>query len=287
MGFALCLCVAASAQDGATLLSDHDWRATDTPLLGGLSGLEVDADGTELLALSDRATLINAVLTRDAAGAIAGVTITGVAPLTGADGTRPPQNGAMDSEGLARGADGTIWIAYEGDHRVASHAQDGREIRRLPPPPDAANLPANRSFEALAIDAQGQLYTISEGTVQGDVTPLFRFADGQWQTLALIARSDGFQPVGLDIDDRGRLYLLERRFSVLGGFATRLTRHALTDRGLGPGRVLLETAPGTHGNLEGVALWRDGAGRLIATLVSDDNFMAFLHMELVEYILPD
>jgi hypothetical protein len=193
----------------------------------------------------------------------------------------------MDSEGLARGADGTIWIAYEGDHRVASHAQDGRAIRRLPPPPDAANLPANRSFEALAIDAQGRLYTISEGTVQGDVAPLFRFADGQWHTLALIARSDGFQPVGLDIDDRGRLYLLERRFSVLGGFATRLIRHALTDRGLGPGRVLLETAPGTHGNLEGVALWRDGAGRLIATLVSDDNFMAFLHMELVEYILPD
>ena len=50
---------------------------------------------------------------------------------------------------------------------------------------------------------------------------------------------------------------------------------------------LLETATGTHDNLEGVAIWRDNQGRLRATMVSDDNFFALQRTELVEYALPD
>jgi hypothetical protein len=36
-----------------------------------------------------------------------------------------------------------------------------------------------------------------------------------------------------------------------------------------------------------VAIWRDDAGRLTATMVSDNNFLDLLATEIVEYRLPD
>jgi hypothetical protein len=53
------------------------------------------------------------------------------------------------------------------------------------------------------------------------------------------------------------------------------------------GEILLETPVGLYDNLEGVSIWRDDAGHLTATMVSDDNFAFFLRSEIVEYRLPD
>jgi hypothetical protein len=43
-----------------------------------------------------------------------------------------------------------------------------------------------------------------------------------------------YRPVGVDFDDRGRLYVLERRFS-LGGFSSRITRYSVGTNGVGGG----------------------------------------------------
>jgi hypothetical protein len=51
--------------------------------------------------------------------------------------------------------------------------------------------------------------------------------------------------------------------------------------------VLLETAPGAFGNLEGLSVWQDAAGALRLTLVADDNFLFFLGTEVVEFTVPD
>jgi hypothetical protein len=43
---------------------------------------------------------------------------------------------------------------------------------------------------------------------------------------------------------------------------------------------------GEHGNLEGLAVWRNGSG-LVLTMVSDNNFMSSQKQQIVEYLLPD
>jgi hypothetical protein len=50
---------------------------------------------------------------------------------------------------------------------------------------------------------------------------------------------------------------------------------------------MFQSPTGFHDNLEGVAIWRDTAGHLRATMVADNNFLPFLSSGLVEYQLPD
>ena len=117
--------------------------------------------------------------------------------------------------------------------------------------------------------------------------PLLRLRDGRWDEMMRIEADGAFLPVGADLGPDGRLYLLERRFHGLGGFASRLRRLVLQEGGVAQGETLFQSRPGQFGNLEGLAIWRDGAGALRATLISDDNFLPVLGTELVEVRLPD
>lgn len=254
--------------------------------LGGLSAIEMDAGGGAAMILSDRGRLFPVRITR-ADGRMSGVGIGGGIVLTDARGRVPRTRGAMDSEGLARLPDGQLVLSFEGEMRMAVHGADGRERRRYAPPPGSNALPPNGAYEALAADGRGRLYTLAKDPPGDGPVPLFRLTDGQWKVIGRVPRSDGFRPVALDFDDRGRLYLLERRFSLLGGFAARLTRFEISERGLGQARVMLRISAGRHGNLEGVSLWRGAEGGLVASMVSDDNFNPLLPSEIVEYALPD
>ena len=79
---------------------------------------------------------------------------------------------------------------------------------------------------------------------------------------------------------------MEREFLCPVGFATRLRRFDMTDAVFSAETVVLQTMPGAHDNLEGLAVWRDAKG-LRATMVSDDNFTAPVRSEIGEYRLPD
>ena len=60
---------------------------------------------------------------------------------------------------------------------------------------------------------------------------------------------------------------------------------ALGEGGLTDERVEMESATGQHDNLEGLSVWRDGAGVIRLTMISDDNFSFFQTTEIVEYRL--
>jgi hypothetical protein len=49
--------------------------------------------------------------------------------------------------------------------------------------------------------------------------------------------------------------------------------------------VVFETTPGIYSDFEGLSLWTDAKGRLIATLVSDNNFLPFSSTMLAEFAL--
>ena len=257
------------------------------PLLGGISAIEVAADGLSFAALSDRGAFTTGQFTRDAKGQITAVVAAPVALLLG-KGSTALQESRADSEGLAMAADGTAFVSFEGAARVLRYARLDGPAENLPSPPEFDALQDNSALEALAIDAAGTLYTLPErsGSLSNPF-PVFRYRAGQWDSRLSIPRLAGFLAVGADFGPDGRFYLLERQFLGLSGFASRLRRFTLGPDGFDAGQTLLETPVGLHDNLEGVAIWRDAAGRLVATLVADDNFNPLLRNEIVEYHLPD
>ena len=256
--------------------SDHD-------LVGGLSAVEITEGGTGLVALSDRGALIRGQITRNGAGRVVALALAEPELLNARDGYRGGR-AARDSEGLAIAEDGRMFLSFEGDHRVALHHAQGDTI--LPAAEGFAALQPNASLEALAVDAEGTLYTLPERSGDWDTDfPLFRYANGAWDESWTIPRVGRFLPVGADFDDRGRFYLLERDFSLLFGFANHIRRFEVTAEGMAGGDVVWQSPHGGFSNLEGLSVWRDGQGRLVASMVSDDNFSPILPTELVEIIL--
>lgn len=92
--------------------------------------------------------------------------------------------------------------------------------------------------------------------------------------------------MGADIGPDGRFYLLEREFTGVG-FRSRVRRFDMSDTALTNEITLIESHLLRHDNLEGISVWRDAAGALRLTMISDDNFNFFQRTELVEYTVPE
>ncbi|WP_158965160.1 esterase-like activity of phytase family protein [Chachezhania sediminis] len=275
----------ASPLAAADLLSDFNWKS-QAEGFGGLSGLVLSDDGRQIVVLSDRCRVFTGRILR-AGDRIVDVELTGTAEVRGVKGKAlfPAQ---QDCEGLTRLPNGRFAMSFEGDARVMILPPDFSRARRLPDGGRFRDLPGNGALEALASDSAGRLYTLPENApdAQGRI-PVHRWSRGTgWADYGTIPADRKFRPVGADIGPDGRFYLLDRALGPLG-FRTRIRRFSMTERGLADEQELLTTGTGTHGNLEGIAVWRDGAGHLRATLVADDNFGWPLRTQLVEYRLPD
>lgn len=277
----------ATAQTGdqAEFLSSLDWP--DAP--PGLSGLVIAPDGASLRAVADQGQLVAVELLRDPGGLLTGIGPASVYPL------RPPPRATWpdtwlysDAEGLAELPDGRLAVSYEGLHRVSLHNADGSFALWLEVPDAFARLPINSGLEGLAVREDGVLLAIPE--VWPDrPRPIFAFDGTAWQIMGTwpdaSSQAERFRPVGLDLDETGRLYVLERALRLPVGFASRIRRY--DPQSGDPPELLLQTPVGRHGNLEGISLWRRADGALIASMVADNNGHSWLRGGLVEYRLPD
>lgn len=267
-------------------LATHVWRQDD-PAFGGFSGIEISEDGSRFTALSDRATIRWGRVLRDDAGLITDLETEGISRLHDSKGAplRPGRVG--DSEGLAIGPDGRIWVSFEGVTRVVAYDSPDAPARPLPRPDAFARMQKNSSLEALAILPDGTLLTLPERSGALDRPfPVWRWHNGAWDQPFSVPRDGNWLPVGADIGPDGRLYLLERDFKGILGFLSRIRRFDLTDAGLVGGTVLMQSRPMRFDNLEGISVWHDGSG-IRLTLVSDDNFRRFQRTEIVEFRVPD
>ena len=265
--------IAQSSPEGAEFVWQHDDRK-----FGGLSGLEMADDGAGFTAINDRGRIITANITRQA-GRIAKVDDVRIVRTPYPEKRPIP----FDTEGLAIGPNGSFYISVERKHQVIVVDYKRRSAAFLPAHLDFAHLQENSSLEALAIDRQGNLYTIPERS--GRKTrpfPVYKFDGTGWSIPFTIARRGAFLVVGADIGPDNRLYILERHFTGFG-FQSRVRRFSLsgTDE-----EILLTTDVGQHDNHEGISIWRDGA-QMMMTLISDDNFKFFQQTELVEYPVAD
>jgi len=276
LGFASAA-LAAGANGPIVHHTQLDWD-NDAPWFGGLSGAEMRADGKQMTVISDRGRIMVADLTRDALGTLTGLEVIHSVALRDENGAVMDKPHA-DAEGLAIAPDGSIFISYEGQHRIArTNLADGT-TEEIIAPPQSASLRENAGFEALAVDAEGSLYALPEDTRSNQI-PLYKYQNDAWSIAAYLEKDSPFVPVGADFDDEGRLYLLERTVTPLG-FRTRLRRIELADDQTSA-VTLLQTLPARYDNLEALTVWRDGVGRTRVTMISDDNFLSVQQTQVIE-----
>lgn len=257
------------------------WQA-DFFDFGGLSGIEVTADGNRFLAVTDQGTAFGGAFVRVDGVITEMVTDTRfrLRDNRGNYVVYPRQ----DAEGLAIGPDGTVAVSLEGIHRIYLYDDLSEVAVAAIADPDFRGFSGNASLEAVAIGPDGAVYTMPERSGRAERPfPVYRYLNGAWDQPFAIPRRGAFVVVGADVGPDDRLYVLERDFTGIG-FRTRVRRFDLAGGGE---ETLLKTANATHDNLEGISVWRDDAGRLVMTLVSDDNFKALQQTEVVEYRIDD
>lgn len=191
-----------------------------------------------------------------------------------------------DAEGLAIHADGQVFISFERKHRILAYQHVASTAQKLTNHPDFKHFKSNDGLEALAISTDGTLYTLPEKS-DDNMIPIYRYQNGQWDTPFHIPATQGYKPVGADFGPDGKFYLLERNLKSVFGFNSRIRRFEITGNQISKGEFLLATDAGVHGNLEGLALWRDPDGDIRMTMIADDNFNPLQRTEFVEYRLQE
>jgi hypothetical protein len=252
---------------------------------GGLSGLWLSPDGAGMIAISDRGQRWHASLRHDEEGRLTGADDWSVASLP----LHPEDHSIIaslsDSEALTGFGDERVMVAYEGVHRLRHWAiADLETIPARFPLPSGLGDPGNSGIEALATLADGRLFGIAEkaGAPGGGGLLAWTIGDDAADALAYVP-GPGFSPTGADrLEDT--VYLVERSFSLLGGFQSRIV--ALPSTAIEPdarveGRLLAQFQWGRLGeNFEAIAARRGPEGQIFLYLLSDDNF-SFLQQTLL------
>ncbi len=249
--------------------------SSDDPNFGGFSALGVSADGTRMIALSDRGRRLSARLVVDEAGNLAGLRDADLATMAGLDGRHLGGKSESDAEAMSAGVDGEIIVAFERNHRLWRYLAGQTAPLAMSQPDELEELPSNAGIEALTLLDDGSLLAIAEGKSRGDQSLAWLSHRRGWSVMTY-ARNGGFRVTGAATLPDGDAVILERLYTARGGSAARIKRLAAT--AIVPGASLAgETIaelrkPLNLDNFEGIEARRDATGATLLYIISDDNF---------------
>lgn len=265
---------------------------------GGLSSIRVAPDGTNFLAITDKADWLRGrIVYRD--GKPVGITAAEMAAMLGPDGRAITARGWYDTEALT--LEGNIaYVALERVHRILSfdYGKDALLARAqtVPVPPELAKLPSNRGIECLVTMPKGTplagaLMAVSERSTDHEGNIRGFLIGGPKPGTFTVRRKDDFDIVDCALMASSDLLILERFFTWQKGVAMRIRRVPLTNivpGALLDGPSLIQADMGYQiDNMEGLSVHRAADGTIVLTLVSDDNFSIIQRTLLLQFALLD
>jgi hypothetical protein len=258
---------------------------------GGFSALNLAPDLT-LTAVSDRGRWWRAPL-QLVEERLAGIGEASFGPLRDAAGAPLGQGANADSESLARLPNGDWLVGLERWHRILRYRDLAGPSQPFEAPPGLEAASRNGGLEALTVLADGRVLAIAEDLPGADPDSRAAWL-GTFQGPRLIWRRTEYRPgSGLVPTDAAALpnggsLVLERRFSLFGGFSARLAHlPAAALRGTAPlaGETWLDLPPDAPAeNWEGVAT-AQYQGRTLVALATDDNQSPFQRTLLLLYAI--
>ncbi|MEQ1887627.1 MAG: esterase-like activity of phytase family protein [Alphaproteobacteria bacterium] len=253
---------------------------SDNPDFGGFSGLQISADGSRLLAVSDKGKWLGAELAYED-GRLTGLLNAGISSLLGLDGRAIAGKDQSDAESLTLERPGNLagpaYVSFEGNHRVWYYPQglQGRPVG-VTMPETLRQAPSNKGLEAFDRRADGALIALTEEWLDkaGNQTGWLMVNAGK-DSISL-HREGIFDPTDMEFLPDGDLLVLERRYTVAGGPGMQIRRiraDTLRPDALLDGEVLINLAA-RYGidNFEGLATRTNDAGEIIIYIISDNNF---------------
>lgn len=279
---------------GGLVLTSEDER------FGGFSAIEVSADGTRLLAISDSGYWMTASLAYEAGG-LSGVSDVRMADMLGAAG-EVLEGDHEDAEGLADLGEGRYAVSFERDHRVLAYdigsnwsGIEGALPSPLPGPPGIERLRNNAGIEGMAPGPNGSIWmAVEDPIIDGRPHTFWQIHTGGGIDLSYnLAAERGFGLTGIATDTDGSLIVVERFYAQGVGNRIRIVR--VTPQAIEDARaagsviqpdLLAEFTPDiTVDNIEGAALATvEGERRLF--LISDDNYNPAQRTLLLSFAIP-
>jgi hypothetical protein len=263
---------------------------------GGLSSLRLAPDGAHFIAVSDKGRWLKGrIVYRD--GRPVGIADAEMAPLLGQDGKPLAAHGWYDTESIAD-VGGTLYVGIERVNKIVRFDYGGDGLlargRPIPVPPDFKTLSYNKSLECLVMAPKGMplagnLIAVTEHSLDERGNHRAFLLNGSNFKRFSVKFSDEFEVSDCAILPSATLLLLERKYSRRTGVAIRIRRLALAS--IKPGALLdgavIFKADLAHqiDNMEGLAVHRDANGRIVLTMISDDNFSALQRTLLLQFTL--
>lgn len=268
---------------------------------GALSGIRFTDDGTHFIGVADTGFWYRGRLERDAEGRPASVAGFQMRAIPDISGSYSSSKRETDAEGIAIGPDGALTVSFEREHRISTYAPAGsgfdprfkgnvdfivprRELRR------------NRGFETIAYaptesELAGARVAISEKSIDTAGNIFAAVLEGPRKGIFKIARTDEYDITDGDFLPNGDLLILERRFSMAESIGMRIRRISGDQIRTGvtvDGAVLLEADLLYQiDNMEGLDVWRNDAGEIVVSLVSDDNHSLLQRNLYLEFKLTE
>lgn len=253
---------------GGVELSSPDAR------FGGISGLVASADGTRLTAVTDTGSWLELAPVYNQAEHLVGVADARMTPLRDETGRALAGKSDGDAEALTALAGGFL-VAFERRHRLSRYAAPGASAEPAFAPAALARAPANGGIEALAALPGGGILAITEDLFVTDGRLAAWLIEGE-AAAPLTWPGDGyFKPTDMAALADGRIFVLERGYTAVGGAKARIMemREAPRAGAALAGRELARFQPPVQvDNYEALAARLGDGGEVLLYVVSDDNF---------------
>ena len=266
---------------------------------GGLSAFRFLEPGGRFVGVADTGFWFFGRLERDVDGVPSGIADFTMQPMVDARGRPMSDKGRTDAEGLAV-RDGTATVTFERQHRVSAFRLDPADmrsqIRDLGFVIPARELRNNGGLETIAHAPKGgplagARVVVAEKSLDRNGNIFAAIIEGPGKGLFTVVRRGEFDITDGAFLPNGDLLLLERSYAISRGVGMRLRRIPGTEVRKGAvadGEILLEAGMTYQiDNMEGLDVWRRADGKLMVSVISDDNHSILQRNLYLEFILHE